>query len=144
VKVLGKGRKERLVPVGVRACRAVKEYVQACRDGTGSCVRGAEARPLFENARGGRLSSRSVARVVLRHLLTSGLGKKITPHGLRHSFATHLLSAGADLRAIQELLGHARLSTTQRYTHVGLDQVMAIYDKAHPRARAGRGKGGGR
>lgn len=144
VKVLGKGRKERLVPVGSRALQAAEAYLRTGRGARGSRQGGAEARPLFENVRGGRLSVRGVARVVLRHLLNSGLGKRITPHGLRHSFATHLLSAGADLRAIQELLGHARLSTTQRYTHVGLDQVLAIYDKAHPRARAERGKGSGR
>ncbi len=146
VRVQGKGRKERIVPVGRTAREALRAYVEGGRAGRlpdGRTAAGAE--PLFLNRRGGRLTARSVSRIVLRHLLASGLGKKITPHGLRHSFATHLLSAGADLRSIQELLGHARLSTTQRYTHVGLDRVLQVYDQAHPRARltalgAGAGK----
>ncbi len=139
VRVRGKGRKERMVPVGRKAREALHAYLD---------VRGAlrppaaagpqEAEALFLSRRGGRLTTRSVSRVVLKHLLASGLGKKITPHGLRHSFATHLLEAGADLRAIQELLGHARLRTTQRYTHVGLGKVLEVYDRAHPRARAAR------
>jgi integrase/recombinase XerC len=139
VRVLGKGRKERIVPVGRTAVAALRDYLDVRgslkqrRDETR-----AEAAALFLNARGGRLTSRGVSLIVLRHLQSSGLGKKITTHGLRHSFATHLLNAGADLRAIQELLGHARLSTTQRYTHVSLDKVMEIYDRAHPRARTAR------
>jgi integrase/recombinase XerC len=133
VRVLGKGRKERLVPVGRAALTALTRYLEV-RDLLGPGT--AHETALFLNARGGRLGARGVSRLLLQHLLASGLGRKITPHGLRHSFATHLLSAGADLRAIQELLGHARLSTTQRYTHVGLDQILAIYDGAHPRARA--------
>lgn len=144
VRVLGKGRKERIVPVGCAALDALRGYLSvrtSLRRETGA----EEAQAaLFLNARGGRLSTRGVSQVVLRHLIASGLGKKITPHGLRHSFATHLLNAGADLRAIQELLGHARLSTTQRYTHVGLDKVMEVYDRAHPRARSlGRRSAGG-
>lgn len=135
-RVRGKGRKERVVPVGQKALEALRAYLAAR---SGMPALGAqdprEPEALFLNQRGSRLTVRSVSRIVLRHLLTSGLGKKITPHGLRHSFATHLLSAGADLRAIQELLGHARLSSTQRYTHVGLDKVMAVYDQSHPRAR---------
>jgi integrase/recombinase XerC len=132
VRVMGKGRKERIVPIGKPALTAVERYLgvrgRLCRCGVDDGA-------VFLNARGGRLTERSVARVVLRFLVQSGLGKRITPHGLRHSFATHLLSAGADLRAIQELLGHARLSTTQRYTHVSLDRVLQVYDDAHPRAR---------
>ena len=134
VRVLGKGRKERIVPVGRAALEALQGYLEV-REGLQPRGGAGEA-ALFLNARGGRLGARGVSRIVLRHLVASGLGKKITPHGLRHSFATHLLSAGADLRVIQELLGHARLSTTQRYTHVGLDKVMEVYDRAHPRARA--------
>ena len=133
VRVLGKGRKERIVPVGRAAIGALTRYLEIrtqCGPNTNSET------AVFLNARGTRLGARGVSRMLLGHLLASGLGKKITPHGLRHSFATHLLNAGADLRAIQELLGHARLSTTQRYTHVGLDKIMEIYDRAHPRARA--------
>jgi len=140
VRVLGKGRKERIVPVGRAALEALQGYLEV-RGGLQSRGGAGEATALFLNARGGRLGARGVSRIVLRHLVASGLGKKITPHGLRHSFATHLLSAGADLRVIQELLGHVRLSTTQRYTHVGLDKVMEVYDRAHPRARA-RGRRG--
>ncbi len=139
VRVRGKGRKERIVPTGRKAREALRAYLEVrgvlCPRSAGG-PRDAEA--LFLNHRGGRITTRGVSQIVLRHLLASGLGKKITPHGLRHSFATHLLDAGADLRAIQELLGHARLSTTQRYTHVGLDKVLEVYDRAHPRARAGQ------
>jgi integrase/recombinase XerC len=134
VRVLGKGRKERVVPVGRTALGALRSYLEV--RGTLQRQEGSAAAPLFLNVRGGRLSARGVSQIVLRHLVASGLGKKITPHGLRHSFATHLLDAGADLRVIQELLGHARLGTTQRYTHVGLDKVMEIYDRTHPRARS--------
>ena len=90
--------------------------------------------PVFSINRGRRITTRSVARIVEKHLKLAGIPVKMGPHGLRHSFATHLLNGGADLRVIQELLGHASLSTTQRYTHLNLDQLTAVYDKAHPRA----------
>jgi integrase/recombinase XerC len=136
-RVRGKGGRDRIVPVGRKALEALRGYLEV-REGFGPRGVAAgrrDAGALFLSHRGSRITARSVSRIVLRHLVASGLGRKITPHGLRHSFATHLLDGGADLRAIQELLGHARLSTTQRYTHVGLDRVMAVYDRAHPRAR---------
>jgi integrase/recombinase XerC len=135
LKVFGKGRKERIVPIGEKALAAIREYLPQ-RDGilAGSLSVGAKA-PIFINHRGGRLTSRSVARILQKHLQKCGLLRKISPHALRHSFATHLLDAGADLRAIQEMLGHVSLSTTQRYTHVSVDKLMEVYDRAHPRAK---------
>jgi len=127
VRVLGKGGKERIVPIGSYARRAIAEYLAARNAPSGDA-------PLFLNARGGRLTSRSVARVVDKYITTLATMKKISPHTLRHTFATHLLEQGADLRAIQELLGHASLSTTQKYTHVSVDRLMEVYDKAHPKA----------
>jgi integrase/recombinase XerC len=135
VRVKGKGGKERIVPVGSKATTALGRYLGQRNELIPELKRGAhEPIALFLNRRGGRLSQRGAARIVLKHLNRSGVGPKITPHGLRHSYATHLLQAGADLRAIQELLGHSRLSTTQRYTHLNLDHLMEVYDKAHPRA----------
>jgi integrase/recombinase XerC len=132
VRVRGKGRKERIVPIGQTALAALQAYRARVDD----LCRGAQRDPdaVFLNQRGGRLTVRSVARFVDRYTLSGGVAGKVSPHALRHSFATHLLGAGADLRAIQEMLGHASLSTTQQYTHVDLDQLMATYDKAHPRA----------
>ncbi len=130
VRVLGKGRKERIVPVGRPALRALEAYRRAVAERGWPAASG----PVFRNARGGRLTSRSVARLTERHVAASGTTAKATPHALRHTFATHLLGGGADLRAIQELLGHASLSTTQRYTHVDLRRLMDAYDRAHPRA----------
>ena len=130
LRVLGKGRKERVVPIGRPALRALGAYRTGCAEAGFAVAAG----PVFRNARGGRLTSRSVARLMETHVLTSGTATKATPHALRHTFATHLLGAGADLRAIQELLGHASLSTTQRYTHVDLRRLMEAYDRAHPRA----------
>ena len=132
VRVRGKGRKERIVPIGETALAALAAYRAQI---PALCPRRApDGDAVFLNRRGGRLTVRSVARLVDRYTLTGGVSGKISPHALRHSFATHLLGAGADLRALQEMLGHASLSTTQKYTHVDLDQLMATYDKAHPRA----------
>lgn len=132
VRVFGKGRKERIVPIGTRALAALDTYCEAIPL---LCPRGVvDAKAVFLNRNGKRLTTRSVARFVDRYVIEAGVAGKVSPHALRHSFATHLLDAGADLRAIQELLGHASLSTTQRYTHVSLDQLMKVYDKSHPRA----------
>ena len=128
VRVLGKGSKERIVPFGQPALAALQAYLPA-RD---------NARPktqaLFVNARGGRLTDRSVRQIVSHRVKQVAMTRRLSPHSLRHSFATHLLERGADLRAIQELLGHASLSTTQRYTHVNARHILDIYRKTHPRA----------
>jgi integrase/recombinase XerC len=126
-RVLGKGRKERIVPYGRRAAGALATYLAG---------RGPAPGALFANRRGGRLTVRSIHSIVRRSAVACGITRRVSPHTLRHTFATHLLDAGADLRVIQEFLGHRRLSTTQRYAHVGADQLMRVYDAAHPRARA--------
>jgi len=136
VKVRGKGRKERIVPLGGPARLALEEYLA----GTSAARKKVDAdvfkSPLFLNTRGARISGRSIARIVDAATAKSGIGRKISPHALRHTFATHLLNAGADLRSIQELLGHESLSTTQKYTAVNINRMMEIYDKAHPRAKS--------
>ena len=138
LRVRGKGNKERLVPVGRPAIEAVRawlpqrEQLFAERAGRGNAM---DRSPLFLNGRGSRLTSRSVERMVRAYGERAGISQIVTPHALRHSFATHLLEMGADLRSVQELLGHASLSTTQRYTHLTLDHLTEVYDKAHPLAR---------
>ena len=129
VRVVGKGRKERIVPVGRKAREALHAYL----DARGPAPVDA---PLFINHRGGRLTPRSVQRNLKVRLLQAGILKEATPHSLRHSFATHLLGGGADLRAIQELLGHSSLSTTQKYTQVDIEHLTKVYDGAHPRSRS--------
>lgn len=125
VRVVGKGDRERMVPVGEAALEAIDAYLatRSRRDG-----------PLFTNLRGGRLTTRSLQRIIGQQARLVGTSRRMTPHVLRHTFATHLLGEGADLRFIQELLGHRRLSTTQRYTHVSPEHLMKVYDAAHPRA----------
>jgi integrase/recombinase XerC len=127
VRVLGKGNKERMLPVGRTACRSLYLYLELRPKG--------DEQGLFLNYRGGRLTPRSIQRLLKRRLLQLNLPTDVTPHALRHSFATHLLDAGADLRVIQELLGHASLSTTQRYTSVSFAHLTSVYDQAHPRSR---------
>jgi len=128
IRIRGKGRKERIVPLGAIALAAIDAYVNQQQ-------RSPESSAVFVGPAGKRLTARTVQRILETYRKELGLQQKASPHTLRHSFATHMLESGADLRAIQELLGHASLSTTQRYTHVNLDALMEVYDKAHPKAR---------
>ena len=135
VRTLGKGGKQRLVPFNKSTATAIRAYLRDRELLMQSRARGrGKPDPLFVNYRGSRLTVRSVDRLVRRYAVASGARPGVSPHALRHSFATHLLQRGADLRAIQELLGHARLSTTQRYTHVNAAQLLDVYKKAHPKA----------
>ncbi|MCK4739875.1 MAG: tyrosine recombinase XerC [Deltaproteobacteria bacterium] len=135
LRVFGKGRKERMVVVGSLAVKVLKKYATEVRGRAGA------EEPLFLSEKRGAsgeakaISQRTVQRLVKKHTLASGIDKRPTPHSLRHTFATHLLEAGVDIRAIQELLGHVNLSTTQRYTRVSLSLLLKVYDKSHPRAR---------
>lgn len=129
LKVYGKGKKERLAPIGDRALRMMRNYLEKL-----NTVSIKEKKAVFINKSGRRVSDRAVRRIVEKYIRKTSLNEKISPHSLRHSFATHLLDKGADLRSVQELLGHANLSTTQIYTHVTTERLKAIYDKVHPRA----------
>jgi integrase/recombinase XerC len=131
VKVYGKGAKERMVPIGKKALASIQAYRKRLQEQAD--VAEDTDGPLFLNKNKGRLSARSIARILDKLARECGLAVPVSPHALRHTFATHMLDAGADLRAVQELLGHKSLSTTQRYTHVSIDRLMAVYDKAHPR-----------
>ncbi|NDY41861.1 tyrosine recombinase XerC [Dissulfurirhabdus thermomarina] len=141
VRVRGKGDKERVVPYGEKARRALEAYLPE-RAAVLARLRRPDEPALFLNRRGTRLTRRSVARMVAARRRESGLAVEATPHTFRHSMATHLLESGADLRAIQELLGHASLATTQKYTHLDVQRLMEAYDRAHPRAHRGPGKNG--
>lgn len=125
VRVMGKGRKERVVPIGDTALSAIKEYMDR---------RPHQSQVLFLNKNGGRLSTQSVRDIIRKHMLKAAIRQHVTPHMFRHSFATHLLNRGADLRSVQELLGHVNLSTTQIYTHLTTDKLKKVYQSAHPRA----------
>lgn len=131
IRVIGKGNRDRMIPLGQKALTAIKAYRQLLQKKSGS--EAAAGGPLFLNRFNKRLTSRSIARILKQLVTAVGLLTPVSPHALRHTFATHMLDAGADLRAVQELLGHRSLSTTQKYTHVSIDHLMETYDKAHPR-----------
>jgi len=129
IKVYGKGKKERIVPIGDRALETIRQYLRKRRYGESD-----ENKALLFNKSGGRISDRSIRRIINKYIVKTSIKEKISPHTLRHSFATHLLNHGADLRSVQELLGHANLSTTQIYTHITTERLKSAYEKAHPRA----------
>ena len=131
IRVLGKGNRERIVPVGRKALNAISDYRKRLQIEAG--IQADENTPLFLNKNNGRLTTRSMARILEKTAKECGLLIPVSPHSIRHSFATQMLDAGADLRVVQELLGHKSLSTTQKYTHVSIDRLMEIYDKSHPR-----------
>ena len=131
IRVVGKGNKERIVPIGKKAVATIKEYRRRLQSEAG--IAEEDNGPLFLNKDHGRLTSRSIARILSKTARECGLLIPVSPHALRHTYATHMLDAGADLRVVQELLGHKSLSTTQKYTHVSIDRLMETYDKAHPR-----------
>ena len=131
VRVFGKGHKQRIVPIGQKALTAINAYRSQLQKQHELAA--AKSGPLFLNRFQKRLSPRSIARILKKLVDAIGLLTPISPHALRHTFATHMLDAGADLRVVQELLGHKSLSTTQKYTHVSIDRLMETYDKAHPR-----------
>lgn len=144
VRVRGKGNKTRIVPFGSKALDALRQWLPARAELLARCRQPAKAQKdasvaLFLNWRGTRLTTRSVARMLEKRCAQAGFHRAVNPHALRHSFATHLLDAGGDVREVQELLGHARLSTTQRYTHASTAHLMRVYDNAHPRARVAQG-----
>lgn len=140
VRVKGKGNRERMVPVGAPAVKALQGYFAAREELLRNRLqqgKKTDREALFLNNRGTRLTARSVERLIAEYGRKAGIDKPVTPHVLRHSFATHLLEMGADMRSVQELLGHASLSTTQKYTHLDMVHLMKVYDKAHPKARRG-------
>ena len=132
LRARGKGSKERIVPVGQAALKALRIYLERGRP---ALVKGAPEAHLFVNFRGGQLTRQGLYKIVRRHALTAGLADRMSPHTLRHTFATHLLAGGCDLRSVQEMLGHADVSTTQLYTHLSSERLKDVYFRAHPRAR---------
>lgn len=139
----GKGSKERVVPMGEKAMQAIQDYLKWRQEMLPAEGPGRQEQALFLNVRGGRLSTRSMQNILAERLAGLSVGRKVSPHSLRHAMATHLLEGGADLRSVQEMLGHSSLSTTQKYTHLTMDHLMKVYDQAHPRANQAVGGEGG-
>ncbi len=145
VRVRGKGNRERIIPFGTQAVNTLRPYLHEREELLRNRLqqgKKTDKEALFLNSRGTRLTSRSIERLIAAYGRKAGIDKPVTPHVLRHSFATHLLEMGADMRSVQELLGHASLSTTQKYTHLDMVHLMRVYDKAHPKARKAESRGG--